>query len=520
MTVHQVAIADLIAADYNPRSWSQKETADLDASLKRFGFVDPILVNTHPKRRNVIVGGHFRVSRWQALGNTTVPAVFVKLTEKQERELNVRLNKNTGSFDMDILRGQFDTRDLVDFGFQVPELIAANFDIPPDLLPIAAPSGREEPPIPPEPRSITTRTGDVWLLGDHRLMCGDSTDAEDVAQLMNGKVATLLHADPPYGMGKESKGVENDNLYGDKLDAFQMAWWKTLRPFLTDNASAYLWGRAPELWRLWYRHLSGTEALTLQNELVWDKKAIAGMASADMLQYPEATERCLFFWIGHHELWINRTQDDFWEGWEPMRVHLCEQRDLMGWAASDVKAIAGNHMYGHWFSRSQWVMINAENYAKLQIAAEGKAFTRPYAELLAEYRRLWEIFRVEVRDPRIATRPYFDNAHDIMRDVWEFPRLYGDERYEHATPKPVAMMERCVVSSSRPGDIVVEPFCGSGPTLIAAQRTGRRCYAMELQPKFTDITVLRWQELTGAQAFHEGTGKPFNALTEERTANA
>ena len=135
MKVVQVAIDTLVPADYNPRQWSEAEITALDRSLKKFGFVEPILVNSNAKRKNVIVGGHFRCARWAALGNTMVPAVFLDLTEKKERELNVRLNRNTGSFDYRLLKEHFGTRDLIDYGFDVPTLMEENFEVPPDLLP-------------------------------------------------------------------------------------------------------------------------------------------------------------------------------------------------------------------------------------------------------------------------------------------------------------------------------------------------------------------------------------------------
>jgi hypothetical protein len=105
------------------------------------------------------------------------------------------------------------------------------------------------PEIPEDPVSVPS---DVGLLGKHRVMYGDSTFVDEVEKLMNGKKATLLHADPPYGMGKQKDGIANHNLYEDKLDQFQLEWWATFRTFLIDNASVYIWGNAPDLWRLWY----------------------------------------------------------------------------------------------------------------------------------------------------------------------------------------------------------------------------------------------------------------------------
>ena len=108
-----------------------------------------------------------------------------------------------------------------------------------------------------------------------------------------------------------------------------------------------------------------------------------------------------------------------------------------------------------------------------------------------------------------ATRAYFDNAHDSMTDVWDFLRVTGEERHGHATPKPVEMMERIMRSSLPEKGICVEPFGGSGSTLIACEKTNRHCRMMELDPKYCDVIVKRWQDYTGKQATHAETGKTF-----------
>jgi DNA modification methylase len=109
-------------------------------------------------------------------------------------------------------------------------------------------------------------------------------------------------------------------------------------------------------------------------------------------------------------------------------------------------------------------------------------------------------------------RSYFDNAHDIMRDVWEFPRVTGEERHGHATPKPVALTERAIRSSCPVGGIVLEPFIGSGSTIMAAQVSGRTCYGMELTPAYVDVAVKRWEAFTGNKAIHEATGRTFEEV--------
>jgi len=327
-----------------------------------------------------------------------------------------------------------------------------------------------------------TERGQVWRLGNHRLMCGDSTKAEDAARLMGGETAELLHADPPYGMGKEKDGVENDNLYASKLDAFQMQWWRVFRRHLTDNASAYIWGNAEDLWRLWYvGGLKDSERLTFRNEIAWAKAGGQGIGSESHRQYATASERCLFFMLG--EQGFNNNADNYWKGWNSIVEYLETNRKIAGWSIKDTKRIAGHSEKSgcHWFDKSQWSMPTEEVYKSWQREANNNAFKRDYDELKRDF---------------YATRAYFNNTHDNMTDVWSFGRVTGDERHGHATPKPVKMIARAIMSSSPDNGTVVEPFSGSGTTLVACEQLGRRCRAMEISPSYVAVAIQRWVDAT------------------------
>jgi len=517
------ATDSLVPYARNSRTHSDAQVDQLVEAILEWGFTMPVLVD----EAGGIIAGHGRIMAANRLGMAEVPVIVAAgWSEAQKRAYVIADNKlalNAG-WDEETLAAEL--RDLGTLGFDLgltgfdgEELL----DLLVDFDAAGAGNEKEEPEEPPPepPKVATSRTGDVWLCGPHRVMCGDSVNPADVGALMGGKQAALLHADPPYGMGKEADGVANDNLTGDKLDAFQMAWWQTFRRHLVDNAGAYVWGNAPDLWRLWFKGgLCDSEPMTLRNEIVWDKKSIAGMASPELTQYPEASERCLYFQLGRYVFQVNQTKEDFWPGWEPLREWMCAQRDAMGWKASDVKRIVGNQMYSHWFSQSQWVFISEKDYAKLQHAAGGRAFVRPYAELREEYDQARAIFRGEVLEPRgeefRAGRPYFDNAHATMRDVWEFPRVTGDERHTHATPKPVAMMERVMNSSLPVGGVCAEPFGGSGSTLMGAEKTGRVCFTMEMQPVYVDVIVTRWQRYSEDEATLEATGQTWSEVWAER----
>jgi DNA modification methylase len=302
---------------------------------------------------------------------------------------------------------------------------------------------------------------------------------------MAGEKAQLVHADPPYGMGKEKDGVENDNLYAEKLDAFQMAWWRAFRPHVEDNGSAYIWGNAEDLWRLWYRGgLKDSERLTFRNEIAWNKYVgnVKPTVIEMMRSYCNYSERCLFFMLG--EQGFNNNADNYWEGWEPIRAYFETEMNKCGGSKKWGEAL-GNQMGSHYFTRSQWIFPTEEAYKKLQSFAKGDAFKRDYDELKREF---------------YATRAYFDNTHDNMTDVWEFHRVTGEDRHGHATPKPVTMICRAIKSSSAQGEVVVEPFLGSGTTIIAAEQLGRKCYAMEISPIYCDVSVNRWEDFTGKKA--------------------
>jgi DNA modification methylase len=332
-------------------------------------------------------------------------------------------------------------------------------------------------------------------------MCGDSTKEEDVKKLMNGKTAALLHADPPYGMGKEGDGVQNDNLYNQKLDNFQMNWWKAGRNFLDDNAGAYIWGNAPDLWRLWYSGgLYESEPITLRNEIVWSKYIEGKMKPTKiemMRSYVNYTERCLFFMLGQQG--FNNNSENYWDGWEPLRTYLDSETKKMGWTKKDLDRITQTQMSSHWITKSQWSLITEPHYLKIQSEANGRGFLKEHDQLKKEHDQLKKEHD-QLKKEFYTTRAYFDNTHDNMTDVWIYPGVKGEERHGHATPKPIELMARVMKSSLPKGGLCYEPFAGSGSTLIGAEQTGRVCYTMELTPEYCDVILTRWETLTGQKA--------------------
>ena len=453
MQTQRVKIDTLTLDPANVRRHPANNLDAIKASLTRFGQQRPVLVNA----KGIIIAGNGTVMAAKALGWDHINIVRTELQGSEATAYAIADNRTAelAEWDDDALAQQLAALQIEDeelaraAGFTEKEIAAlaeATVEVQEDEVP--------ETPVDP-----ITKPGDLWLLGEHRLLCGDSTKAEDVARLMDRKRAELCHADPPYGMGKESEGVANDNLYASKLDAFQMEWWRAFRPHLVENASAYVWGNAADLWRWWYvGGLSESERLTIRNEIVWDKRELNGNPTMLVNGVPlesrrmyQPTERCLFFMLG--EQGFNNNADNYWEGWEPIRSYLEGEMKRCGWTPRDLNRITGTQMGSHWVTRSQWALITAEHYEAIQKAAqEHGAFKQQHDELRQQHDELKRAF--------YETRSYFDNTHDNMTDVWSFDRVKGEERHGHATPKPVQIIARAIMSSSRLGAVVVEPFLG------------------------------------------------------------
>ena len=486
-------INDLISAEYNPRQLTNDQFNQISDSIKRFGIVDPIIVNKNKEREDIIIGGHQRIKVAKDLNIEKVPTVELDLNYDKERELNIRLNKNSGDWDYDVLANGFEMDELMEWGFSEDDLVGFAPEEEEEVV-----EGLTDDDAIPEDVEPVCNLGDLYQLGEHRLLCGDATIKEDVDRLMDGSKVELLHADPPYGMGKEKDGVLNDNLYNEKLDEFQMEWWSVFRPYLKDNGSAYIWGNAPDLWRLWWGSMAKTEKLTMRNEIVWNKGSGMGQNSDLHRQYATTTERILFFMIGQQQFG-NVNADDFYEGFEPILNYLKKEFEKTNWKPKDITEITGVQMYGHWFTRSQWTLIPEVHYKKLNEKSNNTAFKMKYKDLKnMKFDAMNGGGHLDAVRSFNEMRAYFNNTHDNMTDVWDFARVQGEERHGHATPKPIAIMERIIKSSSEKS--VIEPFLGSGSTLIACEKTNRKCYGMELDPHYCDVIIKRWEDFTGQKA--------------------
>lgn len=481
-----VPVSKLKPYENNPRN-NDKAVPSIVESIKRYGFNVPITCD----KNGVIATGHTRYKAALKLGLTEVPVIY--LDDLSDAEIAAwRLVDNKTSevatwdddkLNIELLNLSNSGIDLTPFDFKLDDKTTA---------PIVEKETYEDTDFDYSEalkKKSRVKHGQVWKLGRHRLMCGDSCVVEDVKRLLNGQSVDLVLTDPPYGMKKESEGILNDNQNQKELAEFNKRWCAIAFTALKDNGSFYCWGTDLSLLNLYaciLKPMIDENKITFRNLITWDKGTGQGQLSADFRSYAIADEKCLFVMGGVQG--FNTNADNYFEGWEPIRSYLANE-----WAKvspkNDWDKYLDNKMGKHYFTKSQWVLPTEENYKKLQaIGKSCGAFKREYEEIKREY---------------YATRAYFNNTHDNFNNVWHFARVSTAEKAEldgFATPKPIALCTRAIKSSSRPGDIVLDLFGGSGSTLIASEQLDRSCLMMELSAKYCELIIRRWEKLTGQKA--------------------
>ena len=411
MQIETVATAKLVPYARNSRTHSEAQVAQIAASIREFGFTNPVLIDTD----GGIIAGHGRVLAARQLGQDKVPCIRLEhLTETQKRAYIIADNKLALNAGWDEAMLALEFRDLLAAGYDVgltgyelPEIdeLVAGLD--------ATPEGKTDPDAcPPIEVEAVSKIGDLWVMGNHRLMCGDSTSAEAVALLMNGKKALVMNTDPPYGIaydssevhanGKDHGAIKNDEIDGEKLQAFLEQAIRAAVPHLEPSAAFYLWH--PMLTQgTFFAAAAAAAAVLIHRQIIWIKPVLV-----------------------------------FGRGDYHWKHELC----FYGW--------------------------------------------------------------------RRGTRPAFYGPRN-QTTVWEIASVTHAERkeFKHATPKPVELFTRPLENHTKPGEICYEPFSGTGPQIIAAEKLARRCFAMELHPQHVDVGVRRWQQFTGKRAVHSVTGQPF-----------
>jgi DNA modification methylase len=411
--LEQRPIADLTPYARNSRTHSEAQVAQIAASITEFGFTNPVLVDAE----GGIIAGHGRVLAAQSLGLETVPVLVLDhLSEDQRRAYVIADNKlalNAG-WDDDALRSEIEELARGGYGLDVIGFDADELEA---LLNPPSTSQADPDEVPEPPAIPVTRPGDVWMMDKHRIICGDSTDAETVAALLQGAKPHLMVTDPPYG-------VEYD------------ADWRN----------------------------SAKRA---------DGSAIGGRA------------------VGKVE---NDDRADWQEAW-----------DLF---PGDVAYVWHAGLY------CDVVKVSLEA-AKLECRAQLIWVKSNFAVGRAHYHFQHEPLWYAVRR---GGKSHF-NGDRKQSSAWFIDKPRSSET-GHSTQKPIECMKRPIENNSKPGDAVYEPFSGSGTTIIAAEMTGRRCFAIELSPAYVDVAVRRWEDFAGRVATLEATGQSFREVADERRALA
>jgi DNA modification methylase len=388
MQIEKLKTELLIPADYNPRKDlkpGDPEYEKLKRSIEQFGYVEPVIWN---KTTSHVVGGHQRLKVLLDMGITEVECVVIEMNEEKEKALNIALNKISGDWDKDKLMLLIADLQGADFdvsltGFEPAELDALfkdslkdgihedDFDVDAEL---------QKPAL--------TKQGDVWMLGQHRLVCGDSTKADTFNLLMDGKLANLVVTDPPYNVNYEGSAgkIKNDNMGNEAFYEFLLDAFKNTEMAMAKDASIYVFHADTE--GLNFRKAFSEAGFYLSGTCIWKKQSLVLGRSPYQWQH------------------------------EPV---------LFGWKKS------GKH---NWY-------------------ADRKQTT-----------------------------------------IWEFEK--PKKNADHPTMKPVALVAYPILNSSLSNCIVLDPFGGSGSTLIACEQTGRICYTIELDEKYCDVIVKRYIEQVGS----------------------
>ncbi len=399
--------AKLIAYARNARTHSDEQVAQIAASIVEFGFTNPILAGSD----GVIVAGHGRAAAAQKLGLDTVPVVVLDhLTPTQRRALIIADNRIAENAGWDDAMLRIELQSLQEDGFNL-DITGFDADALAEIMAgeeTTVDGNTDDDAVPEVPVTPISRLGDIWIMGQHRLLCGDATDPASYDSLLGGGRVAMIFQDPPYN-------VDYANTAKDKMRG-------THRPILNDNLGA-----------------------------------------------------------GFHDFLLAALTP---------ALACCDGGIYIAMSSSELDTLqsAFRAAGGKWSTFIIW----AKNTFTL-----GRA----------DYQRQYE--------PILYGWPEGQNRHWCgdrdQGDVWHIKKPARNDL--HPTQKPLEVPERAIRNSSRPGDVVLDCFGGSGSTLIAAEKAGRICRLMELDPKYCDVIIHRWQDWTGQQATRASDGVKFDDLT-------
>ena len=403
-------VSELIPYINNSRTHSEEQITQIVSSIKEFGFTNPILID----KDNSIIAGHGRLQAVKRLGLEEVPCILISgLTKTQIKALIIADNQLALNAGWDLEKLSVEIEGLEEDKFDL-SLLGFEDDFIKDLLAEENKGLTDEDAVPEVKENPKTKLGDVFILGNHRLMCGDATIQNDVEKLMNKSLADMVFTDPPYNVavkGKFTGSIKNDNLTDDEFN--------NLLSKSANNLLKYNKGSFYICYEI-KNHTQFETAYSILNKIdeiiIWNKDS-ASFYSKD--KYNRKYEAILFI-KGNGQLDCNK-ETNVWD-----------------------------------YAKSSSFNSRDEN---------NKRFNETGNFLVA-----------------------------------------------HPTSKPVKLIERALNNSSKKQDIILDLFGGSGSTLIACEKLGRKANIMELDPKYCDVIIQRWQQFTGKEAIHEQSGKTYNSI--------
>jgi len=404
LSIEYKSTGELVPYINNSRTHSEQQVQQVAASIKEFGFTNPILID----HDGGIIAGHGRLQAAQLLSLDEVPTITLEgLTEAQRKAYVIADNQlalNAG-WDLDSLKLEVDRLTELDFDIS---LLGFDDDMLAGLMEEEPSEGlTDEDEVPELVDDPVTVEGDVWILGNHRLMCGDSTSIDAVDKLMDGRKADQWVTDPPYNVdyeGSDGQKIQNDSMGSETFRQFLVDAFTASFTVMKEGASFYIWHADLEGYN--FRGAIIDSGQQIRSCLIWNKPSIV-MGRSD---YHWKHEPCLY-------------------GWKSGAGHL--------WSSD----------------RKQSTVID------------------------------------------FIAKPKKNDLHPTM--------------------KPVELIEYLILNNTKGQDVVLDTFGGSGSTMIASEKNKRHCRMMELDPKYCDVIIKRWQDFTGQEAVMELTGKKYNELANE-----
>lgn len=420
-------VGDIKPYEKNAKKHSKKQVKEIAASIKAFGFNQPIVIDDN----NVVIVGHGRLEGAKLAGLATVPVIRAKLTENQAKAYRLADNKlNESPWEMELVIEELRSLTGGMYG-----LTGFNMDT------IVDPREKDDT-LPERPPAIS-KLGEVYALGDHRIICADSTDENAYVKMVRGKVA-MTFTDPPYNMNYRSAGggrkrqpIENDKMSSPDFKAFLK---KAFEHIVQYTAGGIYICMSPK--ELGNAKDAFTEAGGFwQSTIIWVKQG------------------------------FNLSGSDYQPGYEPI---------LYGFS----KKSGGPGKRNHYFIDRRDISNVWEDISTVKAEYDGSYTTISF-----------QGFKVKIPGKIEKGSVIKKKQHmDVFRH--DKPAASPD----HPTTKPVSLVTEALVNSSKEGEIILDPFLGSGTTLIACEKTGRVCYGMELDPHYVDVAIARWEEYTGLKA--------------------